>query len=97
MYDSQIPLELKRHRVKIEYCVPCDYSEHALEVAADLMTSYQHVIDQLVFEMGSRGVFEVEVDGQTIFSEKALDRHPYPGEVLKLFQDFVGHEVPTYR
>jgi hypothetical protein len=35
--------------------------------------------------------------GVTDFSKKALDRHPYPREVLKLFQDFVGHEVPTYR
>ncbi len=28
------------------------------------------------------GVFEVEVDGQSIFSKRGLDRFPEPGEIL---------------
>jgi selenoprotein W-related protein len=32
----------------------------------------------------SGGVFEVSVDGQTIFSKKALGRHAKPGEVVEL-------------
>ena len=32
----------------------------------------------------SGGVFEVEVDGRTLFSKKALGRHAAPGEVLGL-------------
>jgi selenoprotein W-related protein len=30
----------------------------------------------------SGGVFEVSVDGKTVFSKKALGRFPEPGEVL---------------
>lgn len=32
----------------------------------------------------SGGVFEVAVDGQLIFSKKALGRHAEPGEILTL-------------
>jgi selenoprotein W-related protein len=32
----------------------------------------------------SGGVFEVTVDGNLIFSKKALRRHPQPGEILQL-------------
>ncbi len=36
---------------------------------------------------GGGGVFEVEVDGDLVFSKKALDRHAEPGEVLALVKD----------
>jgi selenoprotein W-related protein len=32
------------------------------------------------------GVFEVRVDGDLIFSKKALDRHPGPGEIVALIR-----------
>jgi len=82
--------------VSIEYCVPCDYSEHALAAARELVKNYQHVIDKLSFEMGSKGVFEVKVNNEVIFSKKALERHPKPGEVLQSFRELIGPEIPTY-
>ena len=33
------------------------------------------------------GVFEVRVDGELIFSKKALDRHPGPGEIVGLIRE----------
>jgi selenoprotein W-related protein len=33
------------------------------------------------------GVFEVRLDGGLIFSKKALDRHPRPGEILQLIRE----------
>ena len=35
---------------------------------------------------GSGGVFEVTVDGNLVFSKKALRRHAAPGEVLELIR-----------
>ena len=32
----------------------------------------------------SGGVFEVTVDGNLVFSKKALRRHPQPGEIMDL-------------
>jgi len=34
----------------------------------------------------SGGVFEVTVDGKLVFSKKALNRHPNPGEVVELIR-----------
>jgi selenoprotein W-related protein len=34
----------------------------------------------------SGGVFEVTVDGNLVFSKKALRRHAEPGEILKLIK-----------
>ena len=35
----------------------------------------------------SGGVFEVTMDGQIIYSKKALKRHAEPGEVLRLVRE----------
>jgi selenoprotein W-related protein len=90
------PLQIEKHRVTIRYCVPCDYSEYALEIAQELIRSYQHVIGELVFEMSSGGVLEVKVDDELLFSKETFKRYPKRGEVLKLFGEFVGTEVPVY-
>lgn len=90
------PLQIKKHRVTIEYCVPCDYSEYALQVAEELIQSYQHVISEVVLEMSSGGVLEVKVDDELLFSMKALKRYPKPGEVLERFKKLVGMEIPVY-
>jgi selenoprotein W-related protein len=34
----------------------------------------------------SGGVFEVTVDGNLVFSKKALRRHPQPGEIMQLIR-----------
>jgi len=96
MNDLNLPLYQRKVRVSIEYCVPCDYSEYALAAARELVKNYQHVISELTFKMGSKGVFEVKADDEALFSKKAIGRHPMPGEVLQSFKEMVGAEVPTY-
>jgi len=65
-------------------------------VADDILKNYQQVIETFTFITGSKGVFELEVDGHLLFSKKALGRHAEPGEVFTLFQDFVGPDTPVY-
>jgi len=62
----------------------------------DLVTQYQHVIEELRLVMGSKGVFDVRVDGELIYSKHAEGRHAKPGEVLARFRDVVGTEVRPY-
>ncbi len=61
-----------------------------MSAVADLLSNYQHVIDELRIITGSKGVFDVRVDGELIYSKAATGRHAEPGEVLALFTDFVG-------
>jgi predicted Rdx family selenoprotein len=60
------------------------------------MSNYQHVIETFTFIMGSKGVFDLRVNGDLIFSKHALGRHANEGEALGMFRDYVGQNVPTY-
>ena len=50
------------------------------------MTNHQHNIESLTLVTGTRGVFDVEVDGEAIFSKARTGRKPEPGEVLAAFE-----------
>lgn len=67
-----------------------------MRAISDLIRDYQHVIVDLTLRMGEKGVFDVEVDGQLLFSKHAVKRHAEPGEVLQLFKNFVGADVQLY-
>ncbi len=53
-----------------------------MSLTAELLKEFESQIAELRIVPSSGGVFEVEVDGELIFSKRALGRHAYPGEVL---------------
>jgi selenoprotein W-related protein len=57
---------------------------------------YQHIIESFTFITGAGGIFDFRVDGELLFSKKALGRHAEPGEILALFRHHVGPSTPTY-
>lgn len=65
-------------------------------MADEILTNYQHIIAQFTFITGSKGVFEFAVDGELLYSKKALNRHANPGEILELFKEYVGTDVEPY-
>jgi selenoprotein W-related protein len=62
----------------------------------DLLHDYQHVIDELTFVTGSKGVFDVEVDGTLLYSKYQTGRHAEPGEVLRRFREQIVPGVSVY-
>ena len=67
-----------------------------MSAASDLLSSYQHVIGSLTLVTGTKGVFDVEVDGDMLYSKHATGRHAAPGEVLELFREHYASDVPPY-
>ena len=67
-----------------------------MSAAQDLLFHYQHVIDELRLVTGSKGVFDVVVDDDVIFSKGAEGRHAKPGEVLERFRATIGPGVREY-
>ena len=67
-----------------------------MSAASDLLSNYQHVIDTLTLDTGSKGVFDVEVDGELLYSKHATGRHAGPGEVLELFRQRYTKNVTPY-
>jgi selenoprotein W-related protein len=70
--------------------------DRAVSAAQDVLSHYQHEIDELRLVTGSRGVFDVRVDSQLIYSKHDTGRHAKPGEVLRLFRAFIGPDVREY-
>lgn len=67
-----------------------------MSATKDLLTNYQHVIDDLTLVGGTAGVFDVTVDDTLIYSKHDTGRHAEDGEVLDLFTAHVGHDVARY-
>ena len=67
-----------------------------MRVAEDLLGSYQHRIDGLTLVPGPRGIFDVTVNGDLIFSKHATGRHARADEVLASFRAVVGPAVRPY-
>jgi selenoprotein W-related protein len=68
----------------------------AVSATTDLLGAYQHVIEDLRLVTGDKGVFDVRVDGELLYSKHETGRHAEPGEVLALFQELIGPDVVVY-
>ena len=49
-----------------------------------MLEEFEHQITDLVIIPSRGGVYEVEVDGQLVYSKKATGRHADPDDVLAL-------------
>lgn len=62
----------------------------------DLLSKYQHIIGETTLIHGSKGIFDVIVDGALLYSKFETGRHANPGEVLELFRARYGEGVREY-
>ncbi len=57
-----------------------------MSLTAEILKAYEAHITSLVLIPSSGGVFEIEADGDLIFSKKAVERHPTVPEIMKLIK-----------
>lgn len=69
--------------ITLEYCAPCGYAPQAVGLTAEVLQDrrVEAYIRSWRLIPGSGGVFEVTVNGELVFSKRALGRHAEPGEV----------------
>jgi selenoprotein W-related protein len=69
--------------ISIEYCAPCGYIPRVLELTAEVMQdrSVEAYVRSWKLIPSRGGVFEVTVNGELVFSKKALGRHAEAGEI----------------
>ena len=67
-----------------------------MSAAHDLLHDYQHIIADLTLVTGSKGIFDVVVDDEMLYSKKSTGRHANDGEVLQLFRDRYAKGVEVY-
>ena len=53
----------------------------------DILEELQHDVESVLLITSCDREFEVDVNGELIFSKKLLDRHGNDGEIIKLIKD----------
>ncbi len=56
------------------------------------MHGWAPVIERIELVSGTKGRFEVTMDGDLIYSKVATGRHAMPGEVVRLVRNRIGPE-----
>ena len=77
-------------RVEIEYCTSCRWLLRAAWVAQELLTTFEADLGEVALIPGSGGVFEVRVNGETIWSHKSEGRFAQPKELKQRLRDRIA-------
>ena len=72
-------------KISIEYCAMWNYLPKASSLEVELKNNFPQAGISLISSGG--GVFEISINGDLIFSKKALNRFPEDGEIKKLIMD----------
>lgn len=79
-------------RVEIEYCTQCRWLLRAAWTAQELLTTFEAELREVALVPGTGGVFDVRLDGATLFSRKEHGRFPEMKELKQLVRDRVAPE-----
>jgi selenoprotein W-related protein len=77
-------------RIEIEYCTQCRWMLRAGWTAQELLTTFPAELGEVALVPGSGGVFEVRVEGETIWSRKEEGGFPDLPELKRLVRDRVA-------
>jgi selenoprotein W-related protein len=79
-------------RIEIVYCTQCHWLLRAAWMAQELLTTFETELAEVALVPGMGGIFEVRVDGVTIFSRKEQGRFPESKELKQLIRDQIAPE-----
>lgn len=66
---------------------------NATGLAAQVLAGWAPVIRSLELVSGTDGVYDVDLDGERVFTKSMLGRYPEPEEVIPLLQERMGPPV----
>ena len=80
----------QKPRVTIEYCTQCRWLLRAAWFAQELLTTFQDDLGGVMLVPGTGGVFDVEVEGQKVWSRKREGGFPEIKELKQRVRDLVA-------
>ena len=83
---------MNTHVVEIEYCTQCRWLLRAAWLAQELLTTFDADLNAVSLMPGTGGVFEVRLNGATLFSRKTEGRFPESKELKQLIRDVIAPE-----
>ena len=84
--------KIGKPRIEIEYCTQCRFILRATWMAQELLMTFAEELGELALVPGSGGVFEVRVNGETVFSRREQQRFPESKELKQLVRDRIAPE-----
>jgi len=77
-------------RLEIEYCIQCRWLLRGAWMAQELLTTFEKELGEVALIPGEGGVFEVRLEGETIFSREQEGRFPESKELKQLVRDRIA-------
>ncbi len=74
-------------RLEIEYCTQCRWLMRATWCAQELLTTFADELQEVALVPGKGGVFEVRLDGETVWSRAGEGRHAEIAELKQRIRD----------
>jgi len=83
-------MEVTKPRVEIRYCTQCRWMLRAAWMAQELLTTFEQELGSVALTPGAGGIFEVTIDGNSIWSRQETGRFPDIKELKQLVRDHVA-------
>ncbi len=77
-------------RLEIEYCTQCRWLLRAAWMAQELLTTFEKELGEVALIPGEGGIFEVRLEGNSIFSREQERRFPESKELKQLVRDRIA-------
>ena len=77
-------------RLEIEYCTQCRWLLRAAWMAQELLTTFEKELGEVALIPGKGGIFEVRLEGKSIFSREQQRRFPESKELKQLVRDRIA-------
>jgi selenoprotein W-related protein len=81
---------MRSPRLEIEYCTQCRWLLRAGWTAQELLTTFTDELAEVALVPGKGGIFEVRLDGETIWSRAAERRFPEMAELKQRLRDHIA-------
>ena len=80
----------RQPRIEIEYCTRCGWLLRSAWVAQELLNTFETEIGELALIPGSGGVWELRINGVTVWSRAARGGFPEIKELKQLVRDHIA-------
>ena len=81
---------MDKPKVEIEYCIGCRWLARAAWMAQELLGTFEKELGGVTLVPGRDGVFDIRLDGQTVWSRKAEAGFPEIKELKQRVRDRVA-------
>ena len=80
----------RKPRLEIEYCTQCRWLLRAAWMAQELLTTFEKELGEVALIPGAGGIFEVRLEGKSIFSREQQRRFPESKQLKQLVRDHIA-------